>query len=250
MPVTKILITGASSGLGAALARAHARADVTLVLWGRDAVRLNATALHCREQGAAIQTDNFDLRDPNELVERLAACDAKAPIDLAIFCAGVGGIVPANQFAQDPGNAQAMAQVNFVSPAIGANFLSGVMAKRGYGHIVLVGSIAESFPLPMAPLYSGSKAGLAMFAEALGLRIAPYGVAVTLVSPGFIDTPMSRPLTEPKPFLMSADRAAEIIARKLTRRTARITVPWQFAWIRALAKCLPHLLLRQILRRA
>jgi short-subunit dehydrogenase len=250
MPVTKILITGASSGLGAALARAHARAGVTLVLWGRDAARLNATALHCREQGAATQTDNFDLRDPKGLVDRLAACGSQAPIDLAIFCAGIGGTVPANQFAQDPGIAEAMAQVNFVSPAIGANFLSGVMAGRGHGHIVLVGSVAESFPLPMAPIYSGSKAGLAMFAEALGLRVARHGVAVTLVSPGFIDTPMSRPLTQAKPFLMSADRAAEIIARELKRRPARITVPWQFAWIRALAKCLPHPLLRQILRRA
>ncbi len=250
MPETKILITGASSGIGAALARSYARPGATLVLWGRDAPRLEAVAVECRRRGGAVMADPFDLRDMAAMAQRLAKCDAEGAFDLAIFCAGLGGIVPPNQFAQAPQLAQAMAEVNFTSPVVGAGIMSGAMAGRGRGQIVLVGSIAESFPLPMSPVYAGSKAGLAMFAEALAGRMAPHGVAVTLVSPGYIDTPMSQQLNKPRPFLLSADRAAEIIKRKLARRPLRIVLPWQFIWIRALAMLLPRPLLRRILRSA
>ena len=80
--------------------------------------------------------------------------------------------------------------------------------------------------------------------------MAAHGVAVTLVSPGFIDTPMSQQLTEPRPFLMSADRAAQIIIRKLATRPARIVLPWQFIVIRAASRLMPRALMRLILRRA
>ena len=249
MPDRTILITGASSGLGAALARAYARAGTTLILWGRDRDRLEAIAAQCRALDAAIRTEEFDLRDIDGLTARLASRDVETPIELAIFCAGVGGSVPRDQPAGSPQAAHTAAQVNFTVPVVGASALGGAMAKRGRGQIVLIGSIAESFPLPMAPAYAGAKAGLAMFAEALGIRMARYGVTVTLVSPGFIDTPMSRQVQEPKPFLMPADRAAGLIKRKIERRATRIVVPWQFGMLRALSKLLPRPVLRLILRR-
>jgi short-subunit dehydrogenase len=115
---------------------------------------------------------------------------------------------------------------------------------------VLIGSIAESYPLPMAPTYAATKAGLRLFAEALGVRLARHGVGVTLVSPGFIDTAMSRQVTEPKPFLMSADKAAAIIARGVDRRARFIVLPWQFTVIRALTGLLPRAVLRRVLSRA
>jgi short-subunit dehydrogenase len=113
----------------------------------------------------------------------------------------------------------------------------------------LIGSIAESFPLPMAPTYAATKAGLRMFAEALGIRLTRYGVTVTLVSPGFIDTAMSRQVTDPKPFLISADKAASIIARGIARHARTIVLPWQFAVIRALTGLLPRAFLRWALSR-
>jgi short-subunit dehydrogenase len=192
----------------------------------------------------------FDLCDVDGLVARLASRDAETPIDLAIFCAGVGGRVPRDHPAETPYAAHAMAQVNFTVPVVGASALAGAMALRRCGQIVLIGSIAESFPLPMAPAYAGAKAGLAMFAEALGIRMAPHGVTVTLVSPGFIDTPMSQQIQEPKPFLMSADRAARLIIRKIEHRATRIVVPWQFMVLRAISKLLPRPFLRRILRGA
>lgn len=244
-----ILITGASSGIGAALARAYARAGVTLLLWGRDEARLNQTAAQCRALGAAATIQAFDLRDAAGFAAQLAAADAAMPIAIAIFNAGLGGTVPDGAFAEAPQAAQAIAEVNFVAPVTGASMIADAMARRGAGHIVLVGSISESFPLPMAPTYAATKAGLKMFAESLDIRMAQYGVKVTLVSPGFIDTPMSQQVTEPKPFLMDADVAAKIIARKIAAGDRTIVVPWQFAVIRAVAGLLPRALLRLVLAR-
>lgn len=245
-----ILITGASSGIGAALARAYAKPGVTILLWGRDEARLNETAAQCRAVGAVAVTEAFDLRDVIGFVARLSAADASTPIDLAIFNAGLGGTAPGDAFAEAPETAQAIAEVNFVAPVAGANAIAASMAKRGAGQIVLIGSISESYPLPMAPTYAASKAGLRMFAEALGLRLKKHRVVVSLVSPGFIDTPMSRKVTEPKPFLMEADKAARIIARKIAARARIIVVPWQFRVMRAFTDLLPRALVRWVISRA
>lgn len=247
MSVKTILITGASSGIGAALAVTYAGPGVHLVLWGRDDERLEQTATTCRARGALAKTASFDLCDIALLIEHLERADAETHIDLAIFNAGIGGSIPPREAAQEARAAFQMASVNFTAPAVGANVVAGRMAQRGKGHIVLLGSIAGAFPLPMAPLYSGSKAGLALFAEALRLRLARNGVRVTLVEPGFVDTPMSRSLTEPKPFLIGADAAVKVIVAGIERGRRRIVVPWQFALIRAAAGLVPRAIVRAVL---
>src|SRR5258708_3253380 len=140
MQVRNILITGASGGLGSALARTYARAGTTLILWGRDAQRLGETASKCRALGAETQTDQFDLRDSGGLIARLVALDTRHPVDLAIFNAGLGGTVPENRLAEAPQAALAMAEVNFVAPVVGASAIAEEMARRRGGHIVLIGS--------------------------------------------------------------------------------------------------------------
>lgn len=244
-----ILITGASSGIGAALARLFAVPGNHLILCGRDVARLGEVERQCADRKASVESERFDLSDSDKLISILETIDDRTPLDLAIFNAGLGGTVPRSQLTQSPRSTREMAGVNFVSPVIGANLLADRMAARGRGHIVFVGSIAESFPLPMAPTYAASKAGLALFSEALRLRLRGSGVTITLVSPGFVDTPMSRSLSEPRPFLISADKAAAIIHAKVERGSHRIVVPWQFAVIRALAAWLPRGLVRAVLAR-
>src|SRR4029078_13235993 len=100
----------------------------------------------------------------------------------------------------------------------------------------------------MAAACSGTKAGLAIFAEAVELRLKKHGVGVTLISPGFIDTPMSRSVPPPKPFLMTAKGAAKIMRRKIDGGARRLIVPWQFALILALSRWVPRALIRAILR--
>src|SRR5438132_950184 len=109
MPAKTILITGASSGIGAALARSYAGVGVTLLLWGRDEARLHETAAQCRALGASAAILAFDLRDAADFAARLAAADTATPIDLAIFNAGLGGTVPEGAFADTPQTAQALA---------------------------------------------------------------------------------------------------------------------------------------------
>lgn len=241
-----ILISGASSGIGAALARAYAAPGTALVLWGRDEARLAAVAADCRGRGAAVVTRTFDLAD---IAALLAALRAAEPVDIAYFNAGLGGSLPRDAIAQDPAHAERMTAVNFTAPVIGANAVAPAMAARGGGRIVLIGSVAALFPLPMAPVYSGSKAGLHVFAAALDARVRRHGVRVSLVAPGFIDTPMSQGLDEPRPFLITAEKCAALIKSKVARGARTIVVPWPFAVIAALAGLLPKALVRAVLSR-
>lgn len=247
MANANILITGASSGIGAALARRHAKPGIRLFLWGRDEARLEAVAADCRERGATCATASFDLADTARLAAEIGKAEQAAPLDLAILCAGLGGSLSSDRVGQAPEDTLAMCAVNFTAPVLAANLLADAMAGRGRGRIAFVGSVAAAFPLPMAPLYSGSKAGLAVFAEALRLRLSRFGVGVTVVLPGFVDTPMSRSLAEPRPFLISADAAAATIAAKIEAGADTVVLPWQFAAIRTAAGLLPRRLLLAIL---
>jgi short-subunit dehydrogenase len=244
--MSNILISGASSGIGAALARRYAAPGIRLMLWGRDGARLAAVAEDCRARGADAATSCFDLTDLAALGCALAAA---GDIDIAIFNAGLGGSLPHDAIAQDGALAARMATVNFTAPVMGANIVADGMGRRGGGRIVLIGSVAALFPLPMAPTYSGSKAGLKMFAAALDARLRRRGVTVTLVSPGFVDTPMSQGLKEPRPFLIDAESAAAIIAKKVARGAHHVVLPWQFAVIAAVAKLFPQALVRTVLSR-
>jgi len=245
-----ILITGASSGIGAAMARRYAEPGMHLVLWGRNRDRLAEVGADCIARGARVETGSFDVVELDQLVSSLSALDTRTQLDVAIFNAGLGGSIPKGQLTQSPASTHDMAMVNLIAPIVGANLLAERMAERGRGHIVFVGSIAESFPLPMAPTYAATKAGLALFSEALRLRLKGSGVLVSLVSPGFVDTPMSRSLDQPRPFLISADKAAKIVHARLERGATRIIVPWQFAVVRSLANLLPRALIHAVLARS
>ena len=134
-----ILVTGASGGIGAALARAHAQPGTTLLLWGRDRERSEETARQCRAKGADCRVEAFDLRNCDLQIVHLLAADNQMPIDIAILNAGLGGMLGDDKPAEDPQAARAIAEVDFVAPVIGANLLASAMAARGRGKIVLIG---------------------------------------------------------------------------------------------------------------
>lgn len=249
MTPNTILITGASSGIGAALAKHLAKPGVHLVLWGRDESRLTDVAAACRQSGAAVSIAQMDVSNIESFKAQLLATDTATPLAQAIFNAGLGGTADADRPEENLARVEAIAMVNFVSPIVGATILCERMAARGGGHIVLMGSVSAYFPLPMAPTYASTKAGLAMYAESLRMRMAKHNVAVTLVSPGFIDTPMSRGFDSPKPFLMTAETCARIIADQLPSHPANVIVPWQYAVLRALSHALPRALTRAVINR-
>ena len=244
-----ILITGASSGIGAALAIRLAAPGAHLSLWGRDAARLAGVAQRARAAGATVDLVLLDLGDTGQAVRAAEAADDAMEFDTLILAAGRGGMRPPGQVTENPAEVARISAVNLAAPMALASLLAARMAARGGGRIALVGSAAAFVPLPQAPAYAASKAGLAVFANGLRLALAGRGVSVTLISPGFVDTPMSQGLDCPKPFLMTADRAAARIVTALERRTPHAIFPWPFALLPFILWLAPHFVRDRLLMR-
>jgi short-subunit dehydrogenase len=229
-----ILITGASSGLGAALSRHYAAPGVTLSLWGRDETRLGAVADECRAKGADVRTRQLDLAETDKLLPALAE---EPDITLAILNAALGGGGATDNPA---GYVLRLSLVNYAATTTMAAALVPPMAARGGGQIVLIGSVASFFPLPFAAAYCGAKAGLMRFAQCLRLHAAPRGVGVTMVSPGFIDTPMSAHASGKRAWMISPEEAARRIAKAATRNQPHLVTPFVFRVLRVLNTLLPE----------
>ena len=239
-PAGRILITGASGELGAALARHYAPSGRTLLLWGRDMTRLAAVAEACRRVGAEVNTRSVDLTNSAAAIAAIEADDDAAPVDLALFVAGLGDIRADHALVEDPAQVVRLGLVNFVTPSAMAAALAARMALRQRGGIVMIGSAAADHDLPFAAAYAASKAGLARFAHSLRIGMAPHGVAVTLVSPGFIDTAAGRKVAGKKPFLMQSADVAARIARAAARGQAHIVLPWPFVLVRIATRLMPR----------
>ncbi|MCJ2044392.1 SDR family NAD(P)-dependent oxidoreductase [Methylobacterium sp. J-078] len=237
------LITGASSGIGAALARHYAQPGATLILHGRDAPRLEAVAQACRDRGAHVETERLDVRDRPAIAAWLRDLDAQRPIDLVIVNAAING--------GDPGGdveTEAMAfetvDVNLVGALNVALPCATLMRARGGGQIALVSSLAAFAPLPDAPAYSGTKAALLAHGLALREKLKPYGVRVNVVTPGYVKTAMGSEYQGWRPLEISAQDAAARIARGLARDRDIVAFPWILAAAARGAALLPESLRR------
>jgi short-subunit dehydrogenase len=235
----RILITGASGGLGGALALHYAQPGRTLLLWGRDHKKLETIAVACRKAGAAAIPRSLDLSDGAAAVAALEQEDDAGAIGLALFVAGAGHVQASGDLVEDPAQVVRLGMVNFVTASAMAAALAGRMAQRRQGRIVLVGSASAFHTLPFAAAYAASKAGLAHFAQALRIGVKQYGVQVTLVSPGFVDTDAGRRVVGPRPFLLQPSDAAARIARAACRGKPHLIFPWPFALLRWIDLLLP-----------
>ncbi len=219
-----ILITGATSGIGAALARDYAAPGVRLVLSGRNIERLEAVAADARAAGAEVETAIIDITDAESTGRWVEAADDAAPLDLAIANAGLSG--------GTHGGGESVAQANIIF----ATNMNGVvntlnpalerMVARGRGQAALVSSLAGIRGLPGSPAYSASKAAVRVWGDAMRGRMAPRGVTVSIVCPGFVRTPMTDVNQYTMPMLMDVDKAAALIRRRLARGDAMIAFPW------------------------
>ncbi len=229
-----VLITGASSGIGRALALALAAPGTVLHLGGRDPARLEAVAAACRALGATALPQRIDVRDAAATAGWIGGAGR---LDLAIANAGIsggtfgGGETAAQTRAIFAVNLDGM--LNTALPALDAMRAQAPGADGVRGRIAVIASIAAFIAAPGAPAYGASKAA----ADAWTVGTAPmarrFGVRLTSVCPGFIRTPMTAGNRYAMPGLMDAERAAGIILRGIAIGRVRIAFPW---WMAALAR--------------
>lgn len=221
-----VVITGASSGLGAALARLYAGPGVVLGLIGRNEERLGLTADACRAIGADVEIAAIDVTDRPGLEAWLGAFDAAHPIELLVANAGISA-GPDPEAAGEPTSLTLrQLDVNLAGAVHTIAPLVPLLCARGRGRIAVVASVAAYRGLPYSPGYCASKAGVRAYAEALRPRLARYGVGVTVVCPGFFTSPMTDRWDGPTPFLLSGERAARRVKRGIDRGRSRIDFPW------------------------
>lgn len=236
-----ILITGTSSGIGAALAEAYARPGVTLALSGRDSTRLESVAKRCRSRGATVEAETIDVADQEAMVLWIETFDSRHPIDLACANAGVSsgtsGITGANERASraagDPATARRMLDVNIGGVMNTVFPVVSRMRERGRGQIAIMSSLAAYLPLPGMATYGASKAAIKSYGEALRLELRPFGIGVTVICPGIVRTRMTANVKR-VPLLMDSPKAAALIKRRLERDPPIIAFPWQmhlFSWM-------------------
>lgn len=219
----RILITGANSAIGGALAEVYARRGVILYLHGRNEARLTEVAERCRAKGAEVVTQRLDVRDFIALHIWLEALEV---LDLVIVNAGMNAYIgPAGE--PEPWDVvEALLDVNLKAAMVIVQAVLPAMRARHRGQIALVSSLAAYFGLPVTPSYCASKAGLKAYGEALRGWVGPEGIRINVIMPGYVKSPMCDAMPGPKPFLWQPEKAAKVIQRGLERDKARISFPF------------------------
>jgi len=242
-----ILITGASSGIGEALAVEYASEGVTLILVGRDLERLDSVAAQCRDGGAEVRLATIDVTDAKFFAQWLEGVDSMTPIDLVIANAGISGGTSGG--AENDDQVRRIFAVNVDGVFNTVHPVIAPMAARRRGQIALMSSLAGFRGFPGAPAYCASKAAVRSYGESLRGGLAPDGIEVSVICPGFVRSRMTAANPFKMPFLMDARRAAKIIKRGLARNKARIAFPFPTYFVAWLTGALPPALTDPWLRR-
>ena len=231
-----VLITGASSGIGEAVAIECARRGAeTLFLCGRDAARLEAVAGKCRSLGAEASAKVVDVADENAMREWIEACDAASPLEVVFANAGIG------TGREDEANVRRTFAVNLggclntVLPAVEC------FRRRGAGRrqIAITASIAGYAPLSTCPSYAGTKAAVKNWGLSLRGMLAREGIKVNVICPGFVRSRITDRNTCPMPFFMEADKAARTIVGRVERNVGLIAFPWPMRFATWLLSAMP-----------
>lgn len=236
------IVTGASSGIGAAAARELARRGATVVLAARRAGELSSRAQAIREAGGqalAIPTDVADPSQVRSLVKRtLTSCGR---VDVLVNNAGAGWLRP---LAASPADEIiGLVEVNLLGAMLLTRAVLPSMLERRHGAVVTVGSLSGR--VAMEPLYSAGKYGLRGFSLALRRQLAGTGVSVSLVSPGNINTAMTRHVAARMP---EPELVATTIADLIRRPRREVVIPrrhYAIAWLELVLPSVTDLLHRR-----
>ena len=243
----RAIITGASSGIGQALARELARRGWDVALLARRGELLDELARELASRGmraVAVACDVTDLTAVREAVQRAQEALGGA-FDLAIANAGVGISSHATKF--NITEADTMIRVNVLGMLYLFDAVIPSMIERRTGRFAGIASIAGLRGLPTSAVYSASKAAMQAFLEASRIELAPYGVGVTTINPGFIATPMTEKNRFRMPFLLQADESAVMIANALERGARVFEFPRPMSLLMRFTRLLPAALYDRVM---
>lgn len=228
-------ITGASTGIGRELALVLARQGVRVAVSARSANKLRELS----QSQQNILAVPLDVTDPVAVAAAFTAITAEfGGIDLAVLNAGIWTPMPAKAYKAE--SAVRSMAINYAGIAHALEPLLADMLQRRSGHVALVASMAGYRGLHQAAAYAPSKAAVISLAEVLRLELAGSGVDVSVINPGFVDTPMTAVNTFPMPFKITAVDAAHRIVKGLDRRRFEVAFPWQLAALLKIARTLPY----------
>lgn len=225
-----ILITGASNGLGAALAQHYAAPDTCLALIGRDQDRLEQINQACTALGATVHTASINVSDKEALKHWLDKFDNEYPLDLAIANAGVTHMLSKQGSGEELADIEQVLDTNLYGVIYTLHPLIERMRARKRGQLVIISSLAAWRGMPITPAYCVSKSAVKAWGESLRGWLAPEGVKVNVVCPGFVKTDLSDQFPGTRPSMISTEQAALIIARGLERNKAVIAFPFPLTW--------------------
>lgn len=245
-----VFLTGASSGIGNALAIAVAKKGAVLGLVARREELLNELKDKCEANGGTARVFACDVTDADALQK--AADDFRAEfgyIEVMIANAGIGGN---NKETRDyrPDAVKKLIDINLLGAANAVHAVVQKMIERKSGHLVAISSLAGFRGLPKSAAYSASKAGMTAFFESVRLDVAPHGVDVTIIQPGFIKTPLTSGREANMPFLMELDDAIPLFIKAIEKKKRFAAFPWQLACIVRLGKIMPAFLYDRIAGKA
>lgn len=234
-----ILITGASSGIGEALALYYATHGAkNLFLCGRNVERLEAVKQKCAEsaQNLVVRTKILDIKDRQKTAEWINECEKTAPLNIVFANAGVATLQEFPKNIYNTFETNIFGVLNTVVPA------SEIFKQRKDKNktLVITASIAGYHGLPACPSYSASKACVKAYGEALRGDLQKYGINVCVVCPGFVRSRITAKNTCPMPFFLEADKAAEIIAKRVEKNIGLIAFPWPMRFAVWLLSILPN----------
>jgi short-subunit dehydrogenase len=242
-----ILITGASSGIGKALAIKYSQIGVNLFLAGRDFNKLEETKEICQALKSNVFCKIIDVRDELAMQNWIEEIEKTHQLNLVIACAGIsagtsGGEESVNQI-KEIFAVNLNGVLNTINPAIAK------MKERKEGQIAIISSLAGFRGLPSSPTYSASKAAVRVYGEGLRGNLGKIGIAVNVVCPGYVKTPMTDVNEFPMPFLMSPEKCAEIIVKGLEKNKSRISFPFPLFFVVWLATLLSNVITDPIFSR-
>lgn len=236
----KVFITGGTSGLGLELAKKYLAAGWSVAVCGRDLTKL-PSEFNTKENFKAYEADVVDRERMNEIVHDFA----QGSLDLIIANAGrsVGKktVVPDFDASRDVIETNVLGVLNTFEPAI------DIMMKQKHGHIVAIASVAGMVGLPGAAPYSASKAAVLKLCESYSLDLKQFHIDVTAIAPGFVDTPLTQKNNHPMPFMINADKAADLMKAAIDRKKVQYLYPWQMRVVMETLSRLPRSWYRKLM---